>query len=472
MSTPDPILERLLEAALDIADPVERDAWIARQCAEDMKCLEELRSLVRASANVLPIDFPLRAVIDGRQYMESAPAKLVLNTHEGYRVSNRSKILLGAAVLTIAGLIAGWVATTAIRNHDILARLPAGSSDQQQARPLLSSLTASPSKLVQFSTEISVGLAIHGRNELACGLIDSHLLVFRSADGDLRLDIDTQQGRINSLAVSPDNRTIASAGHDGTVKFWNLDSGIKSAEFLASSRQVCYIAWSNDGKQFITAADEPNIHVWSLPNLELYHVLYSTGESIRCMSSSGQGHFVYACSDGLIRIATWKPGTIAATQEISVSNYPNFQADRCCSIALSSNCDRIAVGLENGELVLMNKVDEIYRIVERVRFPTMLSSAVFHRDGSTLALGEESGDVHLLILPDAWPTDLSLDTDRVPLGFDPPLRSVRSVDLVPLKEQGPVGSTAIPACRVTGIVWDENTNHIMIFSKDGSVKRL
>jgi hypothetical protein len=468
MSTPDPTLERLLEAALDIADPIERDAWISRQCAEDVKCLEELRSLVRASANVLPIDFPLRAVIDGRQYMESAPAKLVLNTREGYRVSNQTKILLGASVLTLAGLIAGWVATTAQRNHDSLA----GSSAQQQARPLSSPLPTTPSTLVQFSTEISIGLAIPGRNELACGLIDSHLRVFRIADGDLRLDIDTQQGRINSLAISPDNRSIASAGHDGTVKFWNLDSGIKSAEFLASSRQICYIAWSNDGKQFITAADEPDIRVWSLPSLELYHVLYSTGEPIRCMNSSGEGHFVYACSDGLIQIVTWKPGRKEATQKISVSHSPNIQADRCCSIALSSNCDRIAVGLENGELVLMNKVDETHRIAERVRFPTTITSAVFHRDSSSLALGQESGDVHLLILPDAWPTDLALDNDRVPLGFDSPLRSIRSIDLLPLTEQGPVGSTANPARRVTGIVWDENTTRIIVFSKDGSIKRL
>jgi WD40 repeat protein len=69
---------------------------------------------------------------------------------------------------------------------------------------------------------------------------------------------------INALAFSPDGQTLASAGVDRTIKFWNLDDGSERGTLKEGVGCVRSISFSPDGKWLAYAGSDFTIRVWNL----------------------------------------------------------------------------------------------------------------------------------------------------------------------------------------------------------------
>jgi serine/threonine protein kinase/WD40 repeat protein len=387
---------------------------------------------------------------DLRSYLADAPVRANPDTlwSNARRFAKRHKIFIAASALSIAGLVVGLVAAMiqgkratesehqakrqayasdmllssmaiARGNYqltkEILERNREASFDVHRGgevrslhrldwRLLASQIPQEPETLAQFPTKIYFGLDLPERNELACGCKDSHLRILNRDTGSVRLDIDTQQREINGLALSPDGSTIATGGDDGTVRFYELDTGkgVGSAEVSQSS--VFQIAWTADGKYFVSVGNEADARVWKLPEFEIVETLDSDGEALECLGINSQGKVAFGSETGVVRIATFSVDEPVKTQTVSASLSRIFNVNRCSAVAFSSNGSLLAVGLDNGYLVLLARAGDSYHMVERIRFPTTVTAIAFNRDQSKLALGENSGSVHLLNLPDAWPT--------------------------------------------------------------------
>lgn len=98
---------------------------------------------------------------------------------------------------------------------------------------------------------------------------DSHLLLAARRHGRLDVldasswqilrSIDTKQGGITALAISPDGKLTATGSHGNTVKVWNIETGKLVAEFLADSTNANeyleYLAFSPDASLLATGGN-------------------------------------------------------------------------------------------------------------------------------------------------------------------------------------------------------------------------
>jgi WD40 repeat protein len=67
---------------------------------------------------------------------------------------------------------------------------------------------------------------------------------------------------VNSLAFSPDGKTLASASADKTIKLWDVASGKERGLLQGHADGVAAVAYSPDGKHLVSGSADKSIKVW------------------------------------------------------------------------------------------------------------------------------------------------------------------------------------------------------------------
>jgi serine/threonine protein kinase len=378
---------------------------------------------------------------DLRKYLEncSVSARPDTTIESLCRFASRNRLMLGAAILTTIGILAGLFVAIAQRQRAIhserLARHQAYASEMLLAsmasrdgnfeiarqllnrystprsadgsapsqmpldwRLLAAQLPTIPSTIASFPTKLYFGLSIASRKEIATAGKDSHLRIIDASNGSMRLDIDTKQGEINGLALHPEATQIASGGDDGTVKLWDVSTGNLIHSWKASEKQIYQLAWSQDQRFFLTAGSAKDVSVWDTRNFQLHHRLDSEGESLECLGVSFQDQVVYGSSSGVIRIADAACPERSGIRHLTFSPSRSVDVNHCSAVAFSPSGQWLAVGLDHGNLILLKKKGEQYQAFERIRFPSTASAIAFDATETKVAVGESNGSVHLLTI--------------------------------------------------------------------------
>ncbi|KZL51710.1 serine/threonine protein kinase [Nodularia spumigena CENA596] len=69
---------------------------------------------------------------------------------------------------------------------------------------------------------------------------------------------------VESVAISPDGRTLASGSWDNTIKLWNLQTQREIATLTGHSSYVSYVAISPDGRTLASGSWDNTIKLWNL----------------------------------------------------------------------------------------------------------------------------------------------------------------------------------------------------------------
>ncbi|MEG4632387.1 TIR domain-containing protein [Microcoleus sp. AR_TQ3_B6] len=199
---------------------------------------------------------------------------------------------------------------------------------------------------------------------------------------------------VNSLALSPDGKTLASAGDDGRIRLWNtsgypthqqldpLPKGLKTA--------LHSVAFSPEGKTIVSGDDKGTIRLWDI-----------SGKLIKVFKGhQGNVWSIRFSPDGLTIVSSGEDGTIRLWNTLGNPVGKPFKGHKggIRSIALSPD----------GETIVSGGKDKTVRLWTRQGQPIgqpfgqpwrghkeEVASVAWSPDGKTIASGSDDGLIRL-----------------------------------------------------------------------------
>lgn len=97
---------------------------------------------------------------------------------------------------------------------------------------------------------------------------------------------------VNVVAVSPDNRWLATAGFDLQIIIWDVATGAQIRRCIGHTDEVNDVIFSPDGHYLLSASSDQSIIVWDVTNCAVLRTFTEHGESVRHLAISPDGQWV------------------------------------------------------------------------------------------------------------------------------------------------------------------------------------
>jgi RNA polymerase sigma factor (sigma-70 family) len=182
------------------------------------------------------------------------------------------------------------------------------------------------------------------------------------------------KGGVVTLAFGPEDRTLASAGMDKTVRLWNLATG-QAFHVLEHFGPVLNLAYAVDGKLLVSSTKKRKVHVWDAV----------TGKEIRQLEHAQPVHSIALAPDGRTLAAGGQDGMVVVWDALTGRALRRLGPHSGFVIALAFAPDGRTLAAGNWR---ETRVWELATAKERTTFPSHcgdVTAIAFAPDGRTLA---------------------------------------------------------------------------------------
>jgi hypothetical protein len=118
---------------------------------------------------------------------------------------------------------------------------------------------------------------------------------------------------INSVAISPDGRWLATGSSDNRARIWNATTGELRHTFTHEDR-VNAVAFSLEGRWLVSGSSDATTQLWDVATGELRHT-YNNTNRVVSLALSAEDLLAIGCWDGTVRV--WKVPTGGLYQTIT-----------------------------------------------------------------------------------------------------------------------------------------------------------
>ncbi|MEG4005324.1 AAA-like domain-containing protein [Microcoleus sp. Pol1C5] len=202
-----------------------------------------------------------------------------------------------------------------------------------------------------------------------------------------RNHLEGHSNSVNSVALSPDGKTLASASSDNTIKLWHLESQKPIATLTGHSNSVNSVAFSPDGKTLASASSDNTIKLWHLESQKPIATLTGHSNSVWSIALSPDGKtLASASSDNTIKLwhlESQKPIATLAGHSNSVN-----------SVAFSPDGKTLASASSDKTIKLWH-LESQKPIATHTGHSNPVWSVAFSLDGKTLASASRDNTIKL-----------------------------------------------------------------------------
>ena len=124
----------------------------------------------------------------------------------------------------------------------------------------------------------------------------------------------TSKSSVNSVAISPDGKTLASGSDDKSIHLWNIETGQAISTLSGHSQSVKSVAFNPDGTILATGSDDQTVKLWNLNNRQEICTLSGHSHAVKSVAFSPKGNFLASGSwDKTIKLWNVETGVLEST---------------------------------------------------------------------------------------------------------------------------------------------------------------
>jgi WD40 repeat protein len=221
---------------------------------------------------------------------------------------------------------------------------------------------------------------------------DFSICVWQLTDSTIKFThiLKGQETPVHSISFFPCGNVFAACGCDNSVRLWNASNG-RCITTIPHSGILESVAISPDGRLLASAMWDGFIQIWEVSadfNIDEGKVVGRGLPSTR-VEFSADGRYLYGCKGFRIRrwnIYNWSCIILAGRRE-----------ERVCSVCLSPNAEVVAYGERDGTIQLSTVADSMRgaTLKATMRGHRRKCDFVFSPNGKTVASGSVDGSLRL-----------------------------------------------------------------------------
>jgi GTPase SAR1 family protein len=101
--------------------------------------------------------------------------------------------------------------------------------------------------------------------------------------------IEEHGGAVMSITFDPEGRVLASGGHDGTVKLWEVDSGKLLRTLGGHKNAVVSVAFNPEGRTLASGSSDRTIKLWDVASGKLLRTIEGHGGAVMSVTFDPEG---------------------------------------------------------------------------------------------------------------------------------------------------------------------------------------
>ncbi|HEX4072328.1 MAG TPA: protein kinase, partial [Planctomycetaceae bacterium] len=140
--------------------------------------------------------------------------------------------------------------------------------------------------------------------------------------GQEHVTLAVNTGRLFMVAFSPDGRLLAAGGDDNVIRVWDATSRVLRKSLVGHEGRVTDLAFSPDGRQLVSGSWDKTVKIWDLNGGKERATLRGHNSIVHAIAISPDGKLI-ASGNSNIKIWDAVSGTGKFALHVAKSNYPD-----------------------------------------------------------------------------------------------------------------------------------------------------